>query len=156
MVKRRGFTLIELLIVMAILGLLMVLGMSNFQTARVKAKDAKRKSDLATIAKSLEAYANDYNKYPTSSSGKIVCKPPTTCNWGEAFSDTKGTVYTAKLPADDVSTQYYWYDSSSGTSYTLYTHLENSRDPSIVSISGVYCGADNLSCNYKVTSSNIQ
>ena len=46
-----GFALIELLIAMAILAILSTIGFGNFQTARVKARDAKRKTDLAAVAK---------------------------------------------------------------------------------------------------------
>lgn len=146
-----GFTLIELLISMAILGILATIGFGNFQSARLKAADAKKKSDLTTIAKSLEAYVNDYRSYPVSSNGKIVCDPPNTiCDWGEPFSDGT-TIYAATLP---VSTTAYVYESN-GTSYTLYTRLENENDPAITTFDpAVSCG--NASCNYKITSSNIQ
>lgn len=148
---RKGFTLIELLISMAILGILATIGFGNFKSARLKAADAKKKSDLTTIAKSLEAYVNDHRSYPTSSNGKIVCESPNTiCDWGDPFTDGT-TTYAAKLP--EGSTAYVY--QSDGTSYTLYTRLENEQDPAIISIEpAVTCaGAD---CNYKITSSNIQ
>lgn len=148
---RKGFTLIELLISMAILGILATIGFGNFKSARLKAADAKKKSDLTTVAKSLEAYVNDHRSYPTSSNGKIVCVSPNTiCDWGDPFTDGT-TTYAAKLP--EGSTAYVY--QSDGTSYTLYTRLENEQDPAIISIEpAVTCaGAD---CNYKITSSNIQ
>lgn len=148
---KRGFTLIELLITMSILGILATIGFGNFKSARLKAADAKKKSDLTTIAKSLEAYVNDHRSYPTSSNGRIVCITPNTiCDWGEPFTDGT-TTYTATLP--EPTTAYVFV--SDGTSYTLYTRLENEQDPSITTITPtVDCsGAD---CNYKITSSNIQ
>lgn len=149
----KGFTLIELLIVMGILGLLIVLGASNFQSARIKARDTKRKSDLATIAKSLEAYVNDYGRYPLSSSGLIVCQSPaTTCAWGDAMTDGK-SIYAAALPEDSSANREYVYESSSGTSFTLYASLENANDPAFQTFTpSVACGGEN--CNYKVTSPN--
>ena len=148
---KRGFTLIELLITMSILGVLATLGFGSFTSARLKAADAKKKSDLTTIAKSLEAYVNDHRSYPTSSNGRIVCiTPNTTCDWGEPFSDGS-TTYTATLPEPTTSYVY----SSDGTSYTLYTRLENQQDPAIITITpSVACGG--ADCNYKITSSNIQ
>lgn len=153
--KLRGFTLIELLIVMAILAILTVIGLANFQSARIKARDAKRKSDLQTISKSLEAYVNDHGSYPAHSGGKIVCNPPDICDWGNPFSDANGTIYSATLPVDDLSpTQFYYYDSN-GTSFTLYALLENTNDPSINLTLTTDCRLS-TNCNYKITSSNIQ
>lgn len=149
---KRGFTLIELLIVMAILGLLVVIGASNFQSARIKARDTKRKSDLATIAKSLEAYVNDYGRYPTSSNGLIVCQSPaTTCAWGDPLTDGK-SIYAAALPEESNADRVYIYESS-GTDFSLYAALENQNDPAIQTFTpDIPCGSEN--CNYKVTSPN--
>ncbi|MEI8232802.1 MAG: type II secretion system protein [bacterium] len=157
---RKGFTLIELLIVMAILGILSTLGIGNFQSSRIKARDLSKKSDLQTIAKSLEAYANDHRTYPRSdgSSGKIICKTNNdVCDWGQVFSDGANlseskTIYAAKLPT--APSGVYWYTSIDGTSYTLSTSLENSNDQSI--IPEFFCnGSSGVKCNYKITSSNI-
>lgn len=151
---KKGFTLIELLVVMAILGILSVIGLSNFQSARIKARDAKRKSDLQTIAKSLEAYANDYQDYPADNSGKISCTTPATCDWDGPFKDSKGTIYAAKLPKDDLSpTQVYYYDANGTVSYSLYARLENANDPAIDSSITKLCGTP--TCNYKINSSNL-
>src|SRR6187551_316600 len=100
---KRGFTLIELLIVIAILGILSVIGINNFITARIKALDAERKSDLQTISKSLEAYINDHSLYPSTTELPA---------WGQPFTDTKGTIYTAKLPADPGGHTYAYVPAS--------------------------------------------
>lgn len=148
-----GFTLVELLIAMAILAVLSTLGLSNFQSARIKARDLSRKSDLQTIAKSLEAYVNDYRTYPLSNNGKIICKTgDVVCDWGSAFTDDNGTVYAATLPEDQSGATYYY--ESTGTSYILYTHLENDNDPSIDSSITQTCGSTTYVCNYKIQSSN--
>lgn len=149
---RKGFTLVELLVVIAILAILSTLGVANFRTARIKARDLSRKSDLQAVAKSLEAYVNDHRAYPTSTSaGEIGCNPA--CPWGSPMTDGQST-YMPALPDDAVSNLSYRY-SSSGASYTLYAHLENPDDPNIDdSIAGIECGT--LDCNYKITSSNIQ
>ncbi len=153
---RPGFTLVELLVVIAILAILSTLGITNFQSTRIKARDLSRKSDLQTIAKSLEAYVNDHRTYPLSdASGKIICQPATStiCDWGAIFSDGT-TTYAVTLPQEPSSTLAYRYVST-GSSYTLYAHLENPQDPALTTFSPVvYCGGTNL-CNYKTTSSNL-
>lgn len=149
-----GFTLIELLIVMVIIGILATIGLVNFSTARQKARDAKRKADLETVAKSLEAYANDHRGYPVSSSGIIVCDPPVgTCAWGDEFSDAQGTIYTAKLPEDSSTPNRIYYYDSDGTTYHLFAALENDNDPAIDSTIVESCGSG-VTCNYQLTSSN--
>ncbi len=156
MIIKRGFTLVELLIVIAILSILSTIGVANFQSARIKARDVGRKSDLQSISKSLEAYVNDHRSYPLSNGdGKIICKSGSTiCNWGAEFSDDNGTIYSATLPSDSGG-YTYWYSSSTGSSYTLYAHIENDNDPAINNTITQTCGGEIL-CNYKVTSSNIQ
>ena len=61
---RRGFTLIELLIVVAIIAILALIAVPNFLEAQVRAKVARAKADLRTIATGVEAYYVDANDYP--------------------------------------------------------------------------------------------
>jgi len=53
---RRGFTLIELLVVIAIIGLLSSIVLASLNTARDRARDARRKSDVNTILTALALY----------------------------------------------------------------------------------------------------
>lgn len=139
----RGFTLIELLIVIAILAILSTLGISNFQSARIKARDAARKSDLQTIAKSLEAWVNDHRTYPSSA----------TLVWDSPLTD--GTsIYAAKLPDDPGGYTYVYTQTGSGTGYYLYAYLENDNDPMIDESITTICSTSNIECNYKISSSN--
>ncbi len=61
---QRAFTLIELLIVVAIIAILAAIAVPNFLEAQVRAKAARAKADLRTIATGLESYAVDNNRYP--------------------------------------------------------------------------------------------
>lgn len=66
--KRResdpAFTLIELLIVVAIIALLALIAVPNFLEAQIRAKAARARADLRTVATALEAYATDVGDYP--------------------------------------------------------------------------------------------
>ncbi|MDO8564485.1 MAG: type II secretion system protein [bacterium] len=59
--KSRGFTLIELLVVIAIIGLLSSVVFASLNSARGKARDARRKADLTQISKALELYYDTHN-----------------------------------------------------------------------------------------------
>ncbi|MFH1430373.1 MAG: type II secretion system protein [Candidatus Uhrbacteria bacterium] len=62
--QRKGFTLIELLVVIAIIGLLATLAVIAVSSARVKARDARRVSDIKQIQSALDLYATDKSGYP--------------------------------------------------------------------------------------------
>jgi len=66
----RGFTLIELLVVIAIIGLLSSVVLASLNTARARANDARRQSDVDTITKALVLYSLDNNgSYVENGSG---------------------------------------------------------------------------------------
>lgn len=138
----KGFTLIELLIVIAIIGILSGLIISNVQGVRERARDSRRKTDLNAIQQALRLYYNDAQSFPTSSSYNIVgCgsfAAPSTCAWGtSSFAVTNSgntTTYMSKLPYDPSSSSTaaitYAY-SSNGSTYILAAELENLSDQDI-------------------------
>lgn len=161
-----GFTLIELLVVIAIIAILTGLVGSNYLTSRIRARDAKRKSDLRQIQTALEMYHNDQGQYPLSEPGpggnsRIAGYP-----WGSPFVDDETatgdpTVYMPILPGDRAApgAQYFYEANTAGTKYRLCAVLENEEDLDIQQpegYSGKNCGetANANLCNYCVSSSN--
>jgi prepilin-type N-terminal cleavage/methylation domain-containing protein len=66
----RGFTLIELLVVIAIIGLLSTIIAAPIQSARKKARDAKKIAELKSTELALEQYAESNSaQYPTNPFG---------------------------------------------------------------------------------------
>jgi prepilin-type N-terminal cleavage/methylation domain-containing protein len=59
--KTKGFTLIELLVVIAIIGLLASIVLVSLNTARQKARDSRRLTDIRQVALALELYADSNN-----------------------------------------------------------------------------------------------
>lgn len=65
--SKRGFTLIELLVVVAIIGLLATIVALSLNSARSRARDARRVSDIRQIEAAMELYfANNKQSYPKS------------------------------------------------------------------------------------------
>jgi prepilin-type N-terminal cleavage/methylation domain-containing protein len=75
--NKKGFTLIELLVVIAIIGLLATLSVVALNSARVKARDAKRVSDIKQIQTALEMYADSAadGLYPAATSSLSTQMP---------------------------------------------------------------------------------
>jgi len=152
--RSAGFTLIELLITIVIIGVLSVIGLNNFVATQMKARDAQRKSDLETLAKSLEMYYNDKGRYPTVTGGEILG-----IDWGDdgGFTDTTvtgGAIYLSKMPQDPGEFSYYYTIGTNGVSFVLYARLENTKDRAVGTYTGTDCGE--TECNYALSSTNVQ
>lgn len=132
--KEKGFTLIELLVVVSIIGVLATLVVANLNSARGRARDAARKSDLKNLSTALRLYFNDRGVYPANNtSGDILgcgASGTSACVWGEPWT-VGTTTYMAELPADPLSDQSYKYELGvASDTFTLSSCLENKSDVS--------------------------
>lgn len=103
--KRAGFTLIELLVVIAIIGLLSTLAVIALGTARAKARDAKRVSDIKQIQSALELYNSDKGGYPSVGTAVALGGTATKvlCDTAAGFqADSTGctATYMGRVPAN--------------------------------------------------------
>lgn len=124
----QGFTLIELLVVISIIGILATLVTANLNSARSRARDAERKSDLKNISTALRIYYNDKAGYPT------------TLSFGAPLI-SGSTTYMEKVPDDPLTEQNYNYTSSDTDTFVLSACLENASDANCqnLTISGWSC-----------------
>ena len=129
---KRGFTLIELLIVVAIIGVLATLLMSNFVGVRQRGRDAERKSDLRRIQSALEMYRADIGSYP-------VALP--SCGSSLASGDI---TYMQKVPCDPLNSGSFVFTyTSDGSVYSLVSCLENVNDSQKDSTTNPQCDGIN-------------
>ncbi len=102
--KKKGFTLIELLVVIAIIGLLSTLAVVALNSARLKARDAKRIADIKQIQTALELYYNDNNGYPIGdANNSIILGSDATCLGSDGLdTDCSGAtnVYMGLIPTN--------------------------------------------------------
>lgn len=121
---KKGFTLIELLVVIAIIAILAAISLTIFQGVSGKARDAKRKQDLRSIAAGLEAYYQTNSTYILTADSNCS---GTNSNFLYNNADFKNYMANQIIPLDPKDkTQYCYYTSSS--SYRLCAVLENSSD----------------------------
>ncbi len=123
--NKKGFTLIELLVVIAIIGLLSTLAVVALGSAREKARDSKRLSDLKQVQTALELHYTDNSAYPTAASSTVIGADTFACLNASGFAATGcADAYMGLVPADPLATQNYTYTSADGTTYTLSATLE--------------------------------
>lgn len=115
--KKKGFTLIELLVVIAIIGLLSTLAVVALNSARQRARDARRVADVKQIQTALELYYNDQDEYPagnalelgegTDCTGSAAC----VCLDADGFDAACTTgIYMGSIPASpDPNGDIYTY-----------------------------------------------
>jgi prepilin-type N-terminal cleavage/methylation domain-containing protein len=124
----RGFTLIELLIVIAIVGVLSTVVLASLNSARAKARDSARISNVKEVQKALAIFHSDYGSYPVSANNG---------NWagnGSDYGSLSNTgvngyipnlapTYIKELPIDPNQTNANGYIyKSNGSDYFFMAH----------------------------------
>lgn len=124
-VSTRGFTLIELLVVIAIIGILSSVVLASLNSARTKAVEAKKMSELAELNKALNAYYLD--------TGTIPPNPPPTTNWSRADTSLGALVtgnYISRIPVSPDNQPYYYYNS--GSYFLVASYIGDKYGPSTI------------------------
>lgn len=123
-----GFTLIELLIVVAIIGLIATIAAVGINSARAKARDNKRATDLAQIRKALELSYEPGSGYPATGVGLVIGSGTTDVLCGKngtvsfvadqsAANCDAGKVYMGLVPVNPTpGGSAYTYVSTDGAS----------------------------------------
>jgi prepilin-type N-terminal cleavage/methylation domain-containing protein len=110
---KRGFTLIELLVVIAIIGLLSSVVFASLNSARGKARDARRIADVRQIERAIEMYYNDFGNYPVVGGWQGTSSG---CYGGAGIPGIVPT-YISSMPMDPLPST-----ASSGICYLYYSN----------------------------------
>jgi prepilin-type N-terminal cleavage/methylation domain-containing protein len=99
---RRAFTLVELLVVISIIGLMSAIAVVSMGSAKVNARNTRRKADLVQISKALELFYTDNGAYPNNGGWLGSCpsydsRPNT---GGTAWIPSLAPTYMSILPTD--------------------------------------------------------
>ncbi|OHA17548.1 MAG: hypothetical protein A2836_03550 [Candidatus Taylorbacteria bacterium RIFCSPHIGHO2_01_FULL_45_63] len=129
---QKGFTLIELLVVISIISLLTSIALASLNTARAKARDARRLSDLRQVQNALFLCRDKIGSFNINGETKIA----TPCN-REGINDSdfvsswtaQCSEFMPKLPVDPLGSPLYQYaihTSVDDQHFALLAILENS------------------------------
>lgn len=139
---QKGFTIIELLIVIAIIGILATLVLTNFQGAQAKGRDSVRQNDINSLWQKLEEYAQENGGYPDTALSATVLPGTDAGAFLDADDDPIGytggfiisDVEPTNLPTNDDEYLYIAYDCDAAgqaatlgatcAQYTLRAYLE--------------------------------
>ena len=130
--KRKGFTLIELLVVIAIIGLLSTLSVVSLNSARGKARDAARKSDMNSISTAMELYNVETGGYPLTAAACTIANTIALnaaglsyiCS-GYSIATTNDTILQS-MPEPPEANDYIGF--SDGSTYCISSILESGTD----------------------------
>lgn len=123
--RPQGFTLIELLVVIAIIGLLSTLAVVALGSAREKARDSKRLSDIKQTQTALELYFTDQNKYAAGTS-LVLGGSSAKCLDKDGFkaSGCAAPIYMDVVPSNPTPGGADYSYTGSDSTYTINFTLE--------------------------------
>lgn len=122
--KILGFTLIELLVVISIIGLLASIILASLNTARAKARDARRMNDAQQITTAIQMYYDRKNSMPINRNFPVTYNDNQP-NFLQELVDEGFLINNPKDPQSPTRRYYYFdYGPGSAQGAMLSFHLE--------------------------------
>ncbi len=135
-IRATGFTLLEVLVVVSVIGILASIVAVNLGSARILARDARRKEDVNQLRTALELYYNDHKAYPAI---QYAQSNPANLGWRELQAAL--LPYVSALPVEPVgsvsSIGYRYRSQGNGERvctdqwYVMEFQLESANDPAL-------------------------
>jgi len=135
-ISQKGVTIIELLIVITIIAIIAGISIAALNPVKQfqKARDTRRKADIAQIQQALELYRSDVRRYPDA----VNCDGPL---------QNGSVVYLRNVPCDPKSDTSYVYGhiGADVNTYQIRVCLENTSDTD--GVSDGFCTKDYIRQN---------
>lgn len=124
--KTSGFTLIELLVVIAIISLLSSVVLASLNSARSKARDARRIADIRQIQTALELYYDSYGNYPVMTESECGGTEGYTVSNNNFMQMLVTNKFLATYPVDPAGTNCNLQYTATGDQkgYVVFVHFE--------------------------------
>lgn len=74
--NHKAFTIVELAIVIAVIGILIVIGLVSYRGVQDRARDASRRNDLSILTKAIQQYRIERGNYATDNCGEAGSSYP--------------------------------------------------------------------------------
>ncbi|HYG83792.1 MAG TPA: prepilin-type N-terminal cleavage/methylation domain-containing protein [Verrucomicrobiae bacterium] len=141
----RGFSIIEVIVVIAVIAILATFASVGYSAVNQQSRDTKRRTDLETLAKAMQSWANDAAKKPTETGAGRN-------GLGEGYVRGEGSEYAANIdtllaPSGDIKDpttpsgpgSYMFYsckkNDPDNTTYGFFAKLESPNDRDTTTIS---------------------
>jgi len=111
--NNKGFTLIELLVVIAIIGLLASIVLVSLNTARSKARDARKQADFHSISLALQMFYDEKGHMPSNYNPCCgACEPQTYYN--QSMQELIDAGFLTAIPKSPGGGGYCYYNYGAG------------------------------------------
>lgn len=125
--NKQAFTLIELLIVVAIIGILAAIAVPNFLNAQTRAKVARVRSDLRSIAMASDMYRLDHNNFPLPLRNGLVYN--TSNHIANCIELTTPVSYISSVDMEDpFIPQRFWNSFGENNAHPTYVYVSYQGD----------------------------